>query len=182
MIARVARVLADVKMPGADIEVLAVTVSHDDTVAQVLMALPPAGQPRLVANPRAAQGMGTSIAAGVASLAPDVDGALIVPGDMPQLTGVLIERLLAAFISDGGSRAVHPVLGDGTKAGPVVWPRARFAQLVALEGEAGGRSLLHKAPTLAIALDITDQAALADIDTPADLATLTGVVGKPAGN
>lgn len=182
MIAHVARVLAGVALPGAEFEVVAVTVAHDDPVAKVLEALPVAVGMRLIANPRAAEGMGTSIAAGVASLPPDVAGALIVPGDMPRLTGALMVQLLAAFLADGGARAVHPVRTDGTKVGPVVWPRARFRELMALEGEAGGRGLLDQGPTLGVALDAGGETVLADIDTPADLARLAGVVGKPAGN
>ncbi|MEM7671263.1 MAG: molybdopterin-binding/glycosyltransferase family 2 protein, partial [Pseudomonadota bacterium] len=50
-----------------------------------------------VVNPRADEGMGTSLAAGIRSLGPEVDGALILMADMPEITSVDLDRVIAAF-------------------------------------------------------------------------------------
>jgi len=52
---------------------------------------------RIVENPRAEAGMGTSIAAGVAALAPEVDAALIALADMPEIDAEAIETTIAAL-------------------------------------------------------------------------------------
>ncbi|MEO0823343.1 MAG: NTP transferase domain-containing protein, partial [Pseudomonadota bacterium] len=63
-------------------------------------ALAPLDEPgrlRLIENPRAADGMGTSLAAGLAALAPTADAVLIALADMPDLEAADHDRLLAAF-------------------------------------------------------------------------------------
>lgn len=179
LVVHVARNMAAVRLPGARIEVRAVVTGAVDPVALALAALPADVRPLSIENPRSHTGMASSIAAGIASLPPDTAAALIVPGDMPLLTASPVERLLAAFIADGGVRPAHPQRPDGTIAGPVVWPRSRFSGLMALQGDNGGRKLLSNAPRVAVSLDAAELAALADIDTPADLARLAAIVGRP---
>ena len=189
LIVRVARTLTAVRVAGAEIEVRAVIAEPvitepamaelKDPVATALAALPDDTRPLLVENPHTATGMASSIAAGIASLPPDAAAAMIIPGDMPLLTAPVVERLLAAFIVDGGTRPAHPLRPDGTQAGPVIWPRQWFAGLMALEGDNGGRTLLSDTLTLAVPLDPAQLAALADIDTPDDLASLAAVVNNP---
>src|SRR6476661_2482678 len=48
-------------------------------------------------NPNWPAGMGSSIAVGISALDSDVQGALVVPGDMPFLTFSLFDRLILAF-------------------------------------------------------------------------------------
>src|SRR3954466_13336350 len=50
-----------------------------------------------VVNPRANEGSGTSIAAGVAALPADVEGALIALGDQPLLDAGVVTELLRVF-------------------------------------------------------------------------------------
>ena len=167
LIVRTIRRIGTASIPGVALE-LTVVVRDGDGVARALAGI----ALRLVINPRADEGMGTSIAAGIASLGPGVDAALIVPGDLPFISAALLEQLIKAFTADGGTRATHPLLVDGTRVGPVVWPKRLFGALMALEGEAGGRSLLNIEATVGVAL--AEAALLADIDTPADLERLVG--------
>ena len=57
-----------------------------------------------VHNPNFAEGLSTSLKAGLATLPADVDGAIVCLGDMPQVNASLIDRLIAAFRS-GARRA-----------------------------------------------------------------------------
>src|SRR6201987_4453208 len=50
-----------------------------------------------VHNPDYAEGMSTSVKAGIAAVPADADGAIVCLGDMPQVDAKLIDRLLAAF-------------------------------------------------------------------------------------
>lgn len=171
LIVRVARRLAGVRGPDGALAMTVVTRFPDDEVAVALSA---AGLPALtiVANPCASRGMGTSISAGIASLALDVRAAVITPGDMPYVSAALVERLLAAFEADGAARPACPVLADGTLLNPVIWPRRLFGELIALSGDRGGKSMLQEESVCMVEVDADGR--FADIDTPADLAALQG--------
>lgn len=172
LIVRAVRTLQAVRVEGVETEVLAVVSEIEGDVPSALRVLPEA--PRLVVNTKAASGIGTSICAGIGGLHASIDGALIVPGDMPRLTAQLIERLIGEFVAAGGALPAHPLVGDKRRIGPVVWPRARFAELMALEGDAGGKGLLAVGPTAGVALSEAEALQLlADVDTPDDLARLT---------
>src|SRR5690348_1279090 len=62
---------------------------------QVAAALPP-GRYQRVDNPRYAEGLSTSLQAGLDALAENVDGALILLADMPFAAPATVEALLAA--------------------------------------------------------------------------------------
>jgi hypothetical protein len=63
---------------------------------------------------------------------------------------------------------------DGRRGNPVLWPRAHFAEMQAVEGDTGARELLqrHAGQVQAVACD--DDAIFADIDTPAALGEVAG--------
>ena len=179
LVIRTALEMAAVRVPRAAVATIAVIAGSIGPVATALMAMPLQVRPRLILNPAAAEGMGTSIAAGIASLSPSIDGALIVPADMPFLSADLVERLIGSFMAGNGQTPAHPVLEDGTSVGPVLWPRSMFARLMALTGETGGKSLLIGQTTFKIQLTAADQHVLTDIDTHEDLDRAMRTVGKP---
>lgn len=173
LIVRTARRMAAVEAAGHEVWVSAVVDEGDGAAAEAVRAAAIEPGVRIVVNERADDGMGTSIAAGIASLEDGTDAAVIVPGDMPFVSAGLIEALIGAFVADGGIRPAYPVLEDGTQANPVVWPRAYFGMLAALSGDKGGKGLLAGESCCTIVLDDARQAA--DIDTPDDLAALLSV-------
>jgi molybdenum cofactor cytidylyltransferase len=130
---------------------------------------------RHIINDRPAEGLSSSIQAGLASLAPSIDGALVVLADMPRVTGAMIGALRAAFIGSGGSKIVFPQAADGRQGNPVLWPRSLFADLNQLSGDVGGKAILVRYPTLHCPVAIEDASALSDIDTPDDLARVTAL-------
>ena len=170
MVVGVVRRMSAVQVMGAKTELYAVTAAGQDDVARRLLDLPQSARPQIVVNSNAAIGIGTSIAAGIAALCDEVQGAMIVPGDMPRLTTEIASWLIRAFVVNGCVLAVHPVLSEGVKVGPVVWPRSFFADLIALDGAHGGQALLDRPGVAGFALNADDTSLLADIDTQADLA------------
>ena len=173
LIVRTLRQVAGVRVGGDEVGVSAVVDGGHGEVAGGIRAAGQEGWVRIVVNGRADEGMGTSVAAGIASLKDGVDAAVIVPGDMPFVSAGLIEALIGAFVADGGGRPVYPVLPDGTQANPVIWPRSYFAKLTALDGDKGGRGLLKGYSCCTIAL--IDPQLAEDIDTRDDLARLQAV-------
>ena len=76
------RAVADAVLGAGVAEVVVVTGADAALIERALQGLPV----RFVHNARWQDGMGSSIAAGVAALCDTADAAFIVPGDMPLLT------------------------------------------------------------------------------------------------
>jgi len=133
---------------------------------------------QIVHNPDFAQGMSTSIRAGLAELPEHVTGVMIALGDMPFLSPRVIELLLDAFDPDGGAPIVLPV-HDRKRGHPVVWSRRYLPELQALIGDVGARSVLD-AHADEIHLVPVDHAGIhLDVDTPEALAAVrAGVPGS----
>lgn len=85
-------------------------------------------------------GIASSLGCGLRALARDIDGALVMLGDMPALRGEHLDRLIAAF--DAAAPAIVAPARAGRRGNPVLWPRRYFPELLALTGMAGARRLL----------------------------------------
>ena len=122
-----------------------------------------------VSNPHFATGLASSLRAGLAALPGDVIGALILLGDMPGVTGALIDRLIACFEAEPELDAVVPVYA-GRRGNPALLARSIFADAAMLQGDEGARRLLDR--TRVRDLDLGDEAVALDIDDPATLASV----------
>lgn len=123
-------------------------------------------------NMRAALGMGTSLAMGVAAAREaGAEAVLVALADMPRVTAAHILRLFDA--SDGADTIVAS--SDGATPGPpALFGAAHFAALEAGEGDRGARDLLRGGRHI-----VAPPAELIDIDTPEDLAALDALVRRP---
>lgn len=121
-------------------------------------------------NPRAADGMATSIAAGVAALAPGCDAVLIAMADMPEIRAGDIDRMIAGF-DPGENRAIIRAVSPQGRAGhPVLFGRRFFEALQRLEGDHGAREIVAEHPEFVVDVVIEGDRALTDLDTPEDWA------------
>ena len=112
------------------------------------------------------RGMSASIAAGLEAVPADCAGAAILPGDMPLMTAEAIDRLIFAFAAGQGLRIIVPETVAGEQRNPVVWPRFLFAELMALEGDKGGKGLLARFSAEIGRVKFADASLFADVDTP----------------
>jgi CTP:molybdopterin cytidylyltransferase MocA len=146
---------------GAYHERIAAVIESDKTIN----AIP-------VVNRDWQQGIATSIHAGLRALedlAPQASGALILGCDQPRLTAEHLRALLEAFAAQASS-AITASAYAGVAGTPAVFPRAVFADLLALRGDQGARALLMKPTCPSVALPFPGGEV--DIDLPADLAQL----------
>jgi len=141
--------------------VIVVTGHQRDKVEAALKGL----DVQRVHNPNFAEGLSTSLKAGLAALPEAVDGAIVCLGDMPQVTAPLIDKLVTAFDPERGALVVVPVI-DGKRGNPVVWARRFFPELMALDGDVGARHLIERYPEAVSEVALADTAALVDVDTP----------------
>ena len=125
-----------------------------------------AGLPiRFTNNSDFREGLSTSLKAGVSALPDDVDGALVLLGDMPGVDPELIDQLIAAF-DPGEDRAICLATRHGRRGNPVLWARRFFPEIQALEGDIGARNLIGIYGELVCEIEAEDDAPLTDIDTP----------------
>jgi CTP:molybdopterin cytidylyltransferase MocA len=126
----------------------------------------------LVDNPDWAQGMGSSLRAGLGSVKEaGARAAVVCLVDQPGITAQAVRRLLSSGVSPaslavagyGGSRG-HPVL-----FGSDHWP----AVLASARGDQGARAYLREHQNTVTVVECGDISLPGDIDTPADLRLLS---------
>ncbi len=152
-------------------ETIVVTGHEGDKVAAALDGT----AARIVANPDHALGMSTSLAAGIASVSPDCEAAIVLLGDMPRLTAAMIDRMIAAAAASPADAIVMACHG-GERGNPVLWPRRDFDALRAITGDKGARNLIGEHGDRIVAVELGEAAGF-DVDTPEELERAGG---KPA--
>jgi molybdenum cofactor cytidylyltransferase len=146
-------------------EVVVVTGNDDDGVRAALDGL----AVRFAVNPRPQAGQGSSIAVGMAALKPWTAAVLIALGDQPRLPEGVIAALLQAH-AETGKAIVAPVY-RGVQGTPVLFAAEVFAELRALDGDAGARAIVQARPERVARVAIDAPMPL-DVDTPEDYARL----------
>ena len=155
------RIAAEEALASRAKPVIVVTGHQREQVETALAGLPV----QFVHNPDFADGLGTSVKAGIAAVPADVDGAIVCLGDMPQVDAGLIDRLIAAFDPDQGALVVMPTF-EGKRGNPVLWSRRFFPDLMAIEGDVGARHLIGRYSEAVVEVPLEGKAALVDVDTP----------------
>lgn len=144
---------------GARAGPVVVVVGHQaEAVIRALEALPV----RFATNARYAEGMGTSIAAGVAVADPGAEGYLICLGDLPGLNTAIVETVVDAFVRNGSASIVAP-LHAGRRGHPVLFPASYRRALLELSGDRGARDVVREGSLLEVPVD--DPGVVADVDT-----------------
>lgn len=131
---------------------------------------------RVVPNPRHALGLNTSLDAGLAAVPADAAAAVVLLGDMPLVSPVMVRALLDRR-REGGAVAVAARYG-GVSAPPVVYDRVLFGELRGGEGDGRGREVLARRAGEVVYVDFP-ASALADVDGADDLEVARLRAGAP---
>lgn len=156
---------------GAQLSEVVVVTGHQSAAVEASLDGLPV---RFTHNPDYAEGLSTSLRAGLAAFGPQVDGVVVLLGDMPGVTAPLVRRLVKAFDPETGAHVVAPARG-GRRGNPVLWGRRFFGELARVEGDVGGRHLLERHPEAVREVEAEDDGALIDVDTPEMLAMLQSI-------
>ena len=125
---------------------------------------------RLTFNPKFASGLASSLSVGLSAMPRDVDGALVLLGDMPWIEPRLADAMIDAFLAREGALAAVP-LREGRRGNPVLLGRGLFAAAMRLTGDEGARRLIGAlSASELIEVETPETGVTFDIDTPADLA------------
>jgi molybdenum cofactor cytidylyltransferase len=118
-----------------------------------------------------AEGLAASLKAGIAAVPEECAAALVSLGDMPLVTGRMIDRLLSSYDPDEGRLIVLPTF-RGKQGNPMLWDRRFFPEILQITGDSGARFLLGKHLEAVAEVEMADDAVLRDFDTTDSLATL----------
>ena len=118
-----------------------------------------------------AEGLSASLKAGIAAVPAECAAAVVCLGDMPLVTGRMIDRLLAAYDAEEGRQIVLPTF-RGKQGNPMLWDRRFFPEILGISGDSGARFLVGKHAEVVAEVEMADDAVLRDFDTTESLATL----------
>ena len=167
------RIVAEAAAKSRAVSVTVITGSRAVEVERALAGL----DLKRVHNPSYAGGLSTSLRAGLASLPSDIDGAIVLLGDMPGVTDGIVERLIDAFRPEEGALIVVPTVA-GKRGNPVLWSARFFDELKSVEGDTGGRQLIAANADAVVEVELGAAVGF-DVDTPADLEAVGGRLPAP---
>ena len=148
-------------------EVVVVLGAHADQIRRSVRL----GRARVVLNPAYAEGMSTSLRAGIASLGRHVGRAVVILGDQPDISAEVVDLLLDTQAASGLPAAALSF--DGLLHPPVVLAREMWGDIESLEGDVGCRALVRAQPELVAAVEADRPGGHpVDIDTREDFERL----------
>ena len=131
-----------------------------------------------VENPDHGEGQATSVAAGVESLLESAvvpDAVVFALGDMPAVTPETVRRLVGAYRSGMGDALAAAF--EGQRGNPVLFDAKFLPALGTVGGDRGARDVLLSSDRAAL-VETGDPGVLADVDEPADLATVADLAAR----
>jgi molybdenum cofactor cytidylyltransferase len=150
--------------------VIVVTGAHAEDVEQALRDL----EVKIAHNPDWELGQSTSVGTGLQALPSNVGAAIFLLSDQPQVPKKLLDELCLAH-----AYSLSPIVAPrvyGKRANPVLFDRIVFPELLALEGDTGGRVLFSEESRFPVEwVDWDDANLLLDVDTPGDYQRLLGM-------
>ena len=133
---------------------------------------------KIVHNLHYAAGLSASLKCGIRAVPANSDGAIVMLGDMPEISASLLDRMIAAF-SPADGRAICVAVHEHARGNPVLWARRFFPEIESLSGDVGAKTLIAAHEDLVCELE-AGKTVLRDIDTPDALAALRSGADAPA--
>lgn len=149
-------------------EIIVVVGAKAGAEGERLRSISTVYETRIVENPHWAEGMSTSVRAGLRACGPEARAAVVLLGDQPLVGAGAVERLVEAF--EGGASQMAVATYGGEPRNPVLFAREVWPLLLReLSGDRGARVVLERHPELVTEVPCDDVADPADVDTVEDL-------------
>ncbi|MFP7571654.1 NTP transferase domain-containing protein [Marivita sp. S2033] len=123
-------------------------------------------QVRVIEVPDASDGMAASLRRAAHSLPGDVSGVLVLPADMPDITGADLRKILDVFHAADCAFIVQATGADGTPGHPVVFPADLVPAFAGLTGDRGAKAIITANRARLVHVPLCGRRALTDLDTP----------------
>lgn len=150
------------------------------TVGQVLVALPPEPHDRYAALAGldlrtvpvadAQEGMNASLRAAFAALPSGCPQAMLLLGDLPDLTTGDLVRVADAVAAHPESLVWRGVTAEGAPGHPIIFDASLFDAFQSLTGDEGGQAVVKQAKDRITLVPLPSDRARRDLDTPEDWA------------
>ena len=148
-----------------------VTGYEHDKVVKLL----PKSLDKIIYNNDWRKGMSRSIYKAISSLPANIDGNMIVLGDMPLITVKTLNELKSVFLSNNGEKIIYAEY-FGKQANPVIFPKKYFKEMLLLKGDNGCKDIIsqNRKNTLGVSVDSSE--VIFDCDTKGDYSDLVSKI------
>lgn len=147
--------------------IIVVTGYEHENLERILKIYPV----QTVFNPEWEKGQSTSMKIGLGHLEKSTQGVIFLMADQPQVSVTLIRALMEhAYLTN--RQVISPMI-DGNRSTPIYFDQKVFPELMKVEGDQGGRSILSMYPPLLI--EWFDIRMGLDIDFVTDINYLTTI-------
>ena len=119
---------------------------------------------RFVLNAHYADGLSTSITAGVASVSTHAEAVLICLGDLPLVTASEIDHLIKRFLAATHATIAVPTY-KGRRGHPVLFDIRHRAAMLQLSGDAGCKTIIKQHGHEMLEVEMPSDHVLRDVDT-----------------
>ena len=131
---------------------------------------------RIVENRRYAEGISTSIVAGLQGVEEPCDHLMIILADMPHITSSIINQLLRRYTSS--RLPLGAITIKNRRSHPVIIGKSLFPELLKLTGDTGAKGLFLKYADHVCLVEPEGHYDNMDIDTPEDYAEFNNGQGQ----
>ena len=140
--------------------VVVVTGFESDLVTQAI----PTAINDIIYNSHWQSGMASSIYEGLSALPQNVDGNMIVLGDMPMISKDTLTLLIDEFIMLNGQHIIYPIYKEH-QANPVIFPKKYFQEILSSTGDRGCKKVLKQYPDDVVGVSIGSPEVAFDCDS-----------------
>ena len=166
------RIIRVLREGGAD----AVVVVIGGDAAAVRASLPRDDQVSSVENPRYEDGQLSSLMVGLAAVEQrhgNVEAVMVTLVDLPLISAATVRAVRDAFLANPGAPMVRPRRGE-RHGHPVIFNRSMFGELRRSDPSKGAKPVVHAHAAEEVNVDVDDDGAFIDIDTPEDYERFIG--------
>ena len=160
-----------------DAKIRRVLVVLGDRAAEIRRSVS-LGSATVVQNPAYAEGMGSSLRAGVAAAGNTTRWVMIVLADQPFVSATTFQEL-ARQAKQGDGRIYIPTY-KGVWGNPVIFDTSLAPEVAKIEGDIGCRAIFPNHTSEIREVSVDDPGVLVDIDTEAELHAVASAVGSAA--
>jgi molybdenum cofactor cytidylyltransferase len=129
-----------------------------------------------VENPRYEEGQLSSLLVGLAAVEQrhdNVEAVMMTLVDLPLISAATVRAVREAFLANPGAPLVRPRRG-GRYGHPVIFNRSMFGELRRADPSKGAKPVVHAHAAEEVNVDVDDEGAFIDIDTPDDYERFIG--------
>ena len=150
--------------------IFVVTGFENNKVAKAL----PKSIDKIIYNKDWKKGMAQSINKAIISLPKNIDGNMIILGDMPLIKVETINRLREAFLRYNGKKIIY-ANHFAKQVNPVIFPKKYFNEILLLDGDIGCKNIITQNIENSFGVSIDSSEVIFDCDTKKDYSELVSM-------